>query len=443
MSLKAYHITTMGCQMNAYDSDCLGRTLRESGYQAATAPEEADLVLINTCAVREKAEHKAISLLGRMVSLKKRRPEIILGIMGCVAQKRAQTLLENYPELDLVLGTRELGRFPQILGRLEKGERRIAATGLLKDPVPFALNKGFFHNQVRGFVTIMEGCNNFCSYCVVPYVRGRESSRPPDAVLREVRYLIGEGLKEITLLGQNVNSYLYKNHEAIAFPHLLRRLQDIDGLRRIRFTTSHPKDLSEELIRCFRELDKLCSHIHLPFQAGSNRVLKAMNRGYTRERYMELVEKLREKREDMAVTADVMVGFPGETEEDFLLTIDLINKVRFDGLFSFCYSDREGTPAQAMKDKLPEREKLRRLAELQKMQKSITLENNRKMLGREQEVLAEGMSRKGNQLTGRTSNNKIVNFTSSYNHIGLLFKVKIARAYANSLWGEDACLIRR
>lgn len=439
---KTYHITTMGCQMNDYDSDCLGRTLREAGYEAASLPEGADLVLINTCAVREKAEHKAISLLGRMASLKRKHPEMLLGVMGCVAQKRAQGLLEDHPELDFVLGTRALGRFAEILAALEKGERRIAATGILEDPPPVPLNKGFFRNQVKGFVTIMEGCDNFCSYCVVPYVRGREASRSPDAILREVKYLLEEGVKEITLLGQNVNSYLYNGSKPTTFPHLLRMLQDIEGLRRIRFTTSHPKDLSDALIGCFRDLDKLCSHVHLPFQAGSDRVLQAMNRGYTRKQYMALVEKLRAARADMAVTSDVMVGFPGETAEDFQFTLDLMDQVRFDGLYSFCYSDRKGTVAETMNSKVPEKEKRIRLMELQKVQKAITLEKNRQMLDRTEEVLAEGMSRKGNQVTGRTSSNKIVNFIPDINAIGCFYKVRISRAYANSLWAEEACLCK-
>ncbi|MFO7599174.1 MAG: tRNA (N6-isopentenyl adenosine(37)-C2)-methylthiotransferase MiaB [Candidatus Desulfacyla sp.] len=437
---KTYYIATMGCQMNEYDSDYMGRLLQEACYMPVGVPERADLVVINTCAVREKAEQKAFSLLGRMFSLKQRRPGMILGIMGCVAQKNGKALLERYPDLDLVLGTRELARFKEILKELQKGKIKVAATELSRGTAPAALKEGFFKGRVKGFITIMEGCNNFCTYCVVPYVRGREVSRPPHEIIREAEYLVKEGIKEITLLGQNVNSYLHHEKDVTGFADLLRVLQGTEGLRRIRFTTSHPKDLSPELIRSFSELDKLCSHVHLPFQAGSNRVLDAMNRGYTRETYMELVGKLRRIREDIAVTGDVMVGFPGETREDFHLTLDLIKRVEFDGLYSFKYSDREGTRAAGFANKIPEDEKLGRLSELQELQKSITLKKNREMIGKETVILVEGKSRKGKQLTGRTSNNKIVNFMHDEDLIGHFVKVLIIDSHANSLLGE---IVRR
>lgn len=434
---QTYFIATMGCQMNEYDSDYLGRLLQEASYLAAESPERADLVLINTCAVREKAEQKAFSFLGRMLSVKKRRPAMVLGIMGCVAQKQGKNLLEKYPGLNLVLGTRELGRFRDILEALKSGTSGVAATELERDPAPAVLTKGFFQGKVTGSITIMEGCNNFCSYCVVPYVRGREVSRSPREIIREASYLVTEGAKEITLLGQNVNSYMHRENNA-CFTELLRALQDVDGLHRIRFTTSHPKDLSPELVRAFAELDKLCSHIHLPFQSGSDRVLEAMNRGYSRETYIDLVGKLRTSRQDMAVTSDVMVGFPGETREDFELTLDLIRRIEFDGLFSFKYSDREGTRAARFGDKIPEAEKLARLSELQELQRRITLKRNKEMIGKEELVLVEGKSRKGNQLSGRTSNNKIVNFNYDERHIGSLVKVIISDARANSLCGAKA-----
>lgn len=438
MMPRTYYIATMGCQMNEYDSDYLGRVLQEAGCMPAGAPERADLILINTCAVREKAEQKAMSALGRMLLLKKTRPSVIVGMAGCVAQKQGASLLERYPELDLVLGTRELGRFRQVLLGLKTGEpRRMAATGLSGDPAPAILKEGFFKGRIKGFITIMEGCNNFCTYCVVPYVRGREVSRPPQDIIRETEYLAKEGVKEVTLLGQNVNSYLYYNNQHINFKNLLEMIQGVKGIQRIRFTTSHPKDLSPELIGAFGGLSKLCSHIHLPFQAGSNRVLRAMNRGYTREKYLELVSQLREVRADMAVSSDVMVGFPGESRRDFALTLDLIEKVQFDNLYSFKYSDREGTASAGFENKVAEPEKLERLLELQKLQKGITLKKNRDMLGRDVVVLVEGISRKKNQLTGRTPNNKVVNFSFKDRLIGKLIKVKITCAYANSLWGEN------
>jgi tRNA-2-methylthio-N6-dimethylallyladenosine synthase len=279
----------------------------------------------------------------------------------------------------------------------------------------------------------MEGCNNFCSYCIVPYVRGRETSRAPEELLKEARSLTLQGVKEITLLGQNVNSYAY---EKIRFPGLLEAMNEMEGLCRIRFTTSHPKDLSPELIQCFSRLEKLCAHIHLPFQAGSNRVLKAMKRGYTAEKYMELIGELRAARPGIALTSDVMVGFPGETDEDFERTLDLIRKVEFDNLFSFKYSDREGTPAAKMEDKIPETRKLARLDRLQELQRKITLKKNKELLGRSLEVLVEGASKKGTGLTGRTSTNKVVNFICDQRYISKLINVTIKRASFNSLLGE-------
>jgi tRNA-2-methylthio-N6-dimethylallyladenosine synthase len=426
----------MGCQMNEYDSNRLGQFLQRAHYRPAEDPRSADLILINTCAVRSKAEQKALSLLGRMISLKRRRPEIILGITGCVAQQKGAALLEKYPDLDLVLGTKELSRFPAILERLQGERCRMAATQLRLGPVPPVLSKGFFKGKVKSYITIMEGCNNFCTYCIVPYVRGREVSRPPDAVKREAEYLVHEGVKEVTLLGQNVNSYLYRGRQDYAFSDLLRIIHDVKGLERIRFTTSHPKDLSDELIQCFADLKKVCSHIHLPFQAGSNRVLKAMNRGYSREKYMDLIRKLRDVRADIAVTSDVMVGFPGETRLDFELSLELIRNVEFDGLYSFTYSDREGTCAAALAGKIDEVEKLERLSLLQNLQKAVTLKKNREMVGKAAEVLVEGGSKKGAQMTGRTSTNKIVNFICDPLDIGNIVNVLIKGAHANSLWGD-------
>lgn len=263
---KSYYIETMGCQMNAYDSDCVGRVLSLAGYGPVHDPRMADVILINTCAVRAKAEQKAFSALGRMIALKRRRPGMILGIMGCVAQKGAGCLLEKYSELDLVLGPGEVGRFPELLAKVEKGRSRVEATAMRGTVPPPVLCEGFFKGKVKASMTVMEGCNNFCSYCIVPYVRGREVSRPPEDILNEARYLVGEGVREITLLGQNVNSYIYENRERVDFADLLRRLERIDGLWRIRFTTSHPKDLSTELIQCFAECQKLCAHLHLPFR---------------------------------------------------------------------------------------------------------------------------------------------------------------------------------
>lgn len=423
--------------MNEYDSDYLGQVLVNCNFLPTDNPKMADLILINTCTVRAKAEQKAFSLLGRMVSLKKRKPDLILALTGCIAQQEGADLMERFPELDLVLGTREIGRIDEILERLHADRERVVATNLDLRPPPAIVSDGYFKGRVKSYISIMEGCNNYCSYCIVPYVRGREVSRPPEEILREADHLVSQGVKEITLLGQNVNSYASGEGEGVVrFPLLLTLLSGLPGLARIRFTTSHPKDLSDDLIRCFGELPNLCPHIHLPFQAGSNKVLKLMNRGYTREKYMDLITKLRALRPEIAISSDVMVGFPQETREDFQMTLDLMGKIKFDSLYSFKYSDRKGTWAERMGGKIDEVEKSTRLETLQRLQKAITLERNKGLEGMEMAILVEGQSKRGGQLTGRTDTNKVVNFTSDNNIIGGLIKVKIKRAYVNSLWGE-------
>ena len=430
---KRYYIETMGCQMNEYDSVHLSRILEDSGYVGSRVPEDADIVLVNTCSVRAKAEQKALSRLGRLVALKRKHPGLLVAVAGCVAQQRGSDLFQRFPGLDIVLGPREIGRFKEVLASIEKGGTRVAFTDLKCSPKAFLGRLDYFRNSVKAYVTIMEGCNNFCSYCIVPYVRGREVSRSAQEILEESRSLVLQGVKEITLLGQNVNSYACG---AVRFPELLRAMNTLKGLYRVRFTTSHPKDLSGELIQCFSDLEKLCPHIHLPFQAGSDRILKAMKRGYTRDQYMELIRRLRAARPDIAVTSDVMVGFPGESDEDFEMTLDLMEKTEFDNLFSFQYSDREGTPAARMRNKVPEDVKLARLTRLQAVQRDITLKKNKDLQGRIVQVLVEGTSKKGEQMTGRTTTNKIVNFKCNSDLIGKLVNVKIQRFSFNSLWGE-------
>ncbi len=433
---RRYYIATMGCQMNEYDSDYVGQILMKSGFLPADSPDNADLILINTCTVRAKAQQKAFSLVGRMSSLKKRRPGLILGLMGCMAQQEGPDLVKRFPDLDLVVGPREIGRFPRFLERIENEREKVVANRLSIKPPYTANSNGYFKGRVKSPISIMEGCNNFCSYCIVPYVRGREISRSPRGILEEAEHLISQGVKEITLLGQNVNSYRWTGKEEIFFPMLLRKLNGLEGLSRIRFTTSHPKDLSEELMNCFGELDKLCPHIHLPFQAGSNRILEKMNRRYTREKYMELVQGLRRINPNLAVTSDVMVGFPGESDDDFELTLDLLCKIEFDNIFSFKYSDRKGTSAERMDGKIGEDEKSSRLKVLQQIQRNITLKKNRILIGKVEEILVEGESKRGGQYTGRTGANKIVNFRFDNNNIGSLVKVIIKDAFVNSLRGE-------
>jgi len=432
---RRYYIATMGCQMNEYDSDYLGQLLLASGYVNTSDPLGADLIIVNTCAVREKAEQKAFSLLGRLVILKRKNPHLIIGMMGCIAQKDGAGLFKRFPDLDFVMGTREIERIHEILETKETTGERIIATDLDTKPLLSYHHEGYFKGRVKGYISIMQGCNNFCSYCIVPYVRGREFSLPPGKIISEAENLVSQGVKEITLLGQNVNSYYSEQESGVDFPGLLRRVNRIDGLKRIRFTTSHPKDLSEKLIRCFGELEKLCPHIHLPFQSGSDRILKRMNRGYTREKYIGLIQRLREVQENVAVTSDVIVGFPGETIKDFQMTLDLIQKIGFDNLFSFIYSDRMGTAAARMADKLDDEEKSSRLALLQKTQQGITLAKNKLLAGHEVEVLVEGLSKRKTQLTGRTDTNKVVNFVSHSNEPGDLVNVMIEDAFVNSLRG--------
>jgi tRNA-2-methylthio-N6-dimethylallyladenosine synthase len=422
--------------MNEYDSDYLSQVLVNSHFFPIENPKNADIILINTCTVRAKAEQKAFSLLGRMISLKRRRPDLILGLMGCMAQQEGSDLMKRFPELDLVLGTREIGRIEEILERLYTKREKIVATDLDSKPSSLITSNGYFKGRVRSFISVMEGCNNFCSYCIVPYVRGREVSRSPADILEEAEHLVSQGVKEVTLLGQNVNSYYWGEEAEYSFPWLLRKLNKVHGLARIRFTTSHPKDLSDELVRCFGDLDKLCPHIHLPFQAGSNRILEQMRRGYTREEYMQLINNLREVRPGIAITSDVMVGFPGESDEDFQMTLDLIRKIEFDSLFSFKYSDRKGTLAEKMHGKIHEAEKSSRLTALQQIQKGITLKKNKSLEGKEVVILVEGHSKKEGQLTGRTDSNKVVNFSNNNNLLGNLVKVRIKNAFVNSLWGE-------
>lgn len=426
----------MGCQMNENDSDILSQYLINYGFNPSPDQDQADLIIINTCTIREKAQQKAFSLLGRMLILKEERPDIILGIMGCIAQQEGPALLKKYPGIDLVLGTRELSKLPEFLDRIINKNERIVATDLsINQSVPVVSGE-YYKGRLKSFISIMDGCNNFCTYCIVPFVRGREKSRPADDIIFQANQLALQGVKEITLLGQNVNSYYSPEGNEINFPHLLSMLSKIDGIKRIRFTTSHPKDLSDGLIDCFKDLNKLCPHIHLPFQSGSDRILKLMNRRYKVEDYVDRVNKLKNVRPDLAVTSDVIVGFPGESEDDFKMTLDLLDKIEFDNLFSFKYSDRDGTAAAKMSEKISENIKLDRLNILQEKQKGITLKKNKFLESKEIEVLVEGYSKKGGQLTGRSPCNKVINFVSENILIGDLVNVIVKKAFLNSLQGS-------
>jgi len=434
---KGLHIVTMGCQMNVYDSQQMERLLEPMNYRPARDPEKADLILLNTCSIREKAEHKVYSLLGRLARLKRKKPGLIIGVGGCVAQQEGRRILERAPHVDIVFGTFALRRIPRLVWQVIEKKRRvvdIGATELVEPPCirPSQFQRG----RATAFVTIMTGCDNFCTYCVVPYVRGREVSRRPEAILKEIQYLVEAGVREITLLGQNVNAYGMKKGHGCDFPTLLEAVNGIEGLKRIRFTTSHPKDLSDALIAAFGSLNKLAPHIHLPVQSGSDRVLKHMNRNYTRDYYLERVESLRNVRPDIAITSDIIVGFPGEEEIDFKETLSLVETVGFDNLYIFKYSDRPNVAASRFANKVPDDIKSERFSRLLELQAGVTLRKNRSVVGTIQEVLVEGLSKKSDeQVTGRTPCNMIVNFPGTKQLIGELVPVKIEKAFSHSLFG--------
>jgi len=431
MAPKKVYLVTFGCQMNVDDSERLAWLLAGQGYAPAAAPEAADLIVLNTCSVRAKAEQKAYSLLGRLKGLKSSSRRPIIALAGCIAQQEAEKLLARFDHLDLVLGTGALSRLPGLIQRVQAGQRAVDV-GLDRE-LPERLSPPLRALPVRSQVTIMQGCDNFCAYCVVPYLRGRERSRPPGAVLAEVEARLAAGAREINLLGQNVNSYRYQDWD---FVRLLEAVSARPGLLRLRFTTSHPKDLTPALMACFGRLKNLCPSLHLPFQSGSDRILKLMGRGYTRADYLSLVARLRAVRPDLALSADVIVGFPGESEADFGQTLDLIERVRFDGLFSFRYSDRPSVRAAGMPDKVGPEEAGRRLVILQERQKEISLAFNRALEGRVCQVLVEGPARRGGLLTGRTAGGKVVNFPGPTGLAGRLVPVTIQRAWTNSLRGK-------
>ncbi len=431
--MKRVFLQTFGCQMNERDSERVLALLMEQGYREVSLPEEADLIVINTCTVRKKPEHKVYSLLGRFKRLKERKPQLKIVVMGCLAQQEGEGLLERFPQVDMVIGPDRVDEFNEGLEKVIDGDR-VCMIGFKEDHSQRVLLPPF--RSVRAYVNIMQGCDNFCSYCIVPYVRGPEKSRPSQEILEEIRLLAKEGVKEVILLGQNVNAYGKKSVGELSFVELLRKIAEIPGIERIRFTTSHPKDLSEELILAFREIPQLCEHIHLPFQAGSNKILKMMRRGYTREEYLQKVERLREVVPEIAITADVIVGFPGEEEEDFEQTLDLIKRVKFDGLFSFKYSPRKGTLASRWPDDVPEAIKARRLEKLQSLQRKITLEKNKALEGKVLEVLVDGCGEREGQLRGRGRCNRVVNFMGPLDLIGKIVWVKVKEGLPNCLRGE-------
>lgn len=435
--ISNYHIITYGCQMNEHDTEVLSGILEQIGYQWTDRLEEADVLLLNTCCVREKAENKVIGHLGELKRFKDINPNLVIGVCGCMAQQQgmADKILKKVPHVDLIFGTHNVHRLPELLAqaRATKGaivevwekEKEIVETLPLKR-----------WNNIKGYVTIMYGCNNFCSYCIVPYVRGRERSRDPKAVLEEVRTMAQQGFKEIMLLGQNVNSYGKDLGVQFDFADLLKSLDQVENLSRIRYMTSHPRDFTDKLIETIKDSTKVCEHFHLPIQSGSNRILKKMNRGYTREYYLELIKKVRDAVPEATITTDIIVGFPGETEEDFNDTLDMVKQARFDSAFTFLYSPRTGTPA-AKWEQVEEGVKKERFQRLLDLQNQISWEKNQQLLNTVQEILVEGASKTNEErLTGRTRGNKVVVFDGGKELIGQLVQVKIIEAQTWSLEGE-------
>lgn len=437
---KTFYLETFGCQMNQVDSEWMTCLLGQIGYQPVASPEQADLILLNTCSVRDRAERKVYGHLGRCKPLKDRNPALILAVGGCVAQQEGEQLLRKVPYLDIVFGTHNVHRLPQLVQAVEQRRRRCCETA----QYPGEARLEQFPRRlpaagVTRFVTIMQGCDNFCSYCVVPYVRGREVSRRSAAVVAEVRELVAQGVREVTLLGQNVNSYGRKGCPDISFAELLEQVHAIAGLRRLRFTSSHPKDLSVELMDCFARLERLCPHLHLAVQSGSDRVLQAMGRGYSRQQYIELVAQLRQHCPQIRLTTDLIVGFPGETAADFAQTLDLVEQVRFADAFTFLYSPRPQIRALQLPDPVPAAEKQRWFDALLRQQKAISSAIWQQDVGRTQLVLVEGASKRGaGQLFGRTPWNRIVNFTGPAALVGQEVAVRIDRSLNNSHLGRLA-----
>ena len=435
---KKLFIETYGCQMNVADSEVVASIMGMSGYELTDNINEANAIFINTCSIRDNAEQKAFSRLDYFQSLKKKRKDIIIGVLGCMAERIKEDLLER-KVIDMVVGPDAYLDLPNLIGAVESGEKAInielSTTETYQDIIPQRIG----HNRISGFVSIMRGCNNFCSYCIVPYTRGRERSRPATSIINEMKDLVAKGYKEITFLGQNVNSYLDSSEDnKYTFPDLLAMAANTFPDTRIRFTTSHPKDISEELIRTIATYHNLCKHIHLPVQSGSNRILSLMNRKYTREEYLQKIAMIKRIIPECGITTDVFTGFHSETEADHQETLSLMQEVGFDNAFMFKYSERSGTyAAKHLEDNVPEAIKLSRLQEVVDLQNKLSKESNQKDLGKIVEVLIEGYSKKSrNQLFGKSSENKIVVFNKENKKIGEYAKIRIKDATVATLLGE-------
>ncbi|GAB1476980.1 tRNA (N6-isopentenyl adenosine(37)-C2)-methylthiotransferase MiaB [Bacillota bacterium] len=439
MGKRSFYIQTFGCQMNERDSETLAGMLIDLGYRENPVRNLAELVIINTCSVRDNADKRFFGTLGQLKRIKSERPEMLVAVCGCMMQQQhiIDTLKSKYPWVDLIFGTHNIHQFPRLLNNILGERQKIIEVWNEAEDIVEGLPAERKH-PYKAYVNIMYGCNNFCTYCIVPYTRGRERSRSPESILREAESLAKDGVREITLLGQNVNSYRGLSEGGIktGFGALLRMLDKVEGLERVRFMTSHPKDVSEELISAYGECKKLCPHIHLPLQSGSSRILDRMNRKYTKEEYLTLVRRLREILPDIAITTDIIVGFPGETEEDFQETLDIVKEVGFDSAFTFLYSVRKGTPAESYEDQIPEEAKHERFNRLVDAVNSISARKNAGLVGKVEKVLAEGRSKTDPHFfTGRTGGHKLVNFKSDEDVSGQIVDVLITAATTFSLTG--------
>jgi tRNA-2-methylthio-N6-dimethylallyladenosine synthase len=438
--MRKIYLETYGCQMNALDSELILSRMRDQGYAPTDSRDEADVILFNTCSVREHAEEKALSNAGVVRKLKNRKPDLVVGIVGCMAQNRQDRLFQSLPHLQLIVGPRQMGAIPRLVDEVRAtGERRIAVADFDEEFIDGADAVRTRASRAQAYVKVMEGCDLSCTYCVVPFTRGGEISRPPERILEEVRRLASEGTVEITLLGQTVNSYGKGLKPAIDLGGLLRRLQEVDGLRRIRFITSHPSYVRPSLVEALRDLPKVCKYLHFPPQSGSDRILKAMRRGYDVARYLEIVDRLRAEVPGIELAGDLIVGFPGETDEDFARTVELMERVRFQNSFVFRYSPRPGTDAAGLPDDVPDEVKASRNQALLDLQARISLEKNRAQVGRRVEVLVEGPSRRDpSRMTGRTGTNQLVHFEAGRDLAGRFVQVDLVRASAVAFVGTLA-----
>lgn len=441
--MKKFHITTFGCQMNKHDSERMAGLLAERGYVPSDTADGADVIVFNTCTVRKHAEDRFFGNLNNLKAAKRANPDLIIAVGGCVAQAERELIFERAPHVDIVFGTHNMPNLGHMVEAAEQGRRAVCDVADNIEVMPTTLPSAR-EEAHHAWIPIIIGCNNFCSYCIVPHTRGRETSRTLEDILGEVERLVADGVIEVTLLGQNVNSYGRDLYGTSKFASLLNRLNAVSGLRRVRFTTSHPKDLTDDIIEAIAAGEKICEHIHLPVQAGSNAVLRAMNRKYTKEGYLETIAKIYTAIPGASITTDIMVGFPGETDEDFAHTLDVVEKARYDSAFTFIFSPRSETPAAKMDGQIPADVKAERFDRLIALQNRISLEKNKALVGKDIEVFVEGVSKKNDRmLTGRTRTNKVVNFEGSAASVHTELTVRITEAHTWFLQGEQCAIAAR